>query len=133
VSLKKLTKDGSKMESCPIAAKNIRSFDKVARKYGVQYAARKVINPNNPDTPEYSVFFKCSRTAQMHEAMREYSHKVLGKDTTNKLTQEQQTSLRDTLNKNQTLAKQQSAPQVLDHTLQHAQSEPKLQPQMVRW
>jgi len=132
VSLKKLTKDGSKLESCPIAAKSLRGFDRVARKYGVQYAARKVINPNEPDVPEYSVFFKCGRTAQMHEAMREYSHKVLGKSMDKERSAEQQPSLRDTLNKNQVLAKQQSAPQALDHALQRGAPEPSLQLEIAR-
>jgi len=128
VSLKKLTKDGSTLEKCPIAVKTLRDFDKIARKYGIQYAVREAINPEVPDVPEYSVFFKSRRATQMHEAMNEYVAKFPQKDASQEQSTEQQPSLRDTLYANQVLAKQQSAPQILDHTLQRGVPEPSLHP-----
>ena len=52
-SVKQLVDQGTGVKSIDITAKNIKSFESVAKKYGVDFALKK-----NPDKGEYYVFSK---------------------------------------------------------------------------
>ena len=52
-SVKQLVGQGTGVKSIDITAKNIKSFESVAKKYGVDFALKK-----NPEKGEYYVFFK---------------------------------------------------------------------------
>lgn len=56
---------------------NIKSFERVARKYGVDYALKKDLTE---DKPKYLVFFKARDADALTAAFSEYTAKVLKKD-----------------------------------------------------
>ncbi len=56
--------------------RNIRDFDRVARKYGVDYAVRK---DRSSSPPKYLVFFKARDTDALTAAFQEYSSNTLKK------------------------------------------------------
>jgi len=53
-----------------ISSKNIGDFDRVARKYGVDYA---VMKDKSGEKPKYLVFFKARDTDALTAAFREYT------------------------------------------------------------
>jgi len=57
-----------------IAQTDLRGFERVARRYGIDYAIRRdaTVNP-----PKYLVFFKAQDTDAMTAAFNEYSHRAL--------------------------------------------------------
>ena len=56
-----------------VTDQNIRSFDRVARKYNIDYALKK---DKANDPPRYLVFFKARDAEVMDAAFNEYSSKV---------------------------------------------------------
>ena len=52
---------------------DIKAFDRIARKYGVDYAVRKV---RTPDKPKYVIFFKARDSDALKQALTEYTDKV---------------------------------------------------------
>ena len=56
-----------------VTDQNIRSFDRVARKYNIDYALKK---DKSNDPPRYLVFFKARDAEVMDAAFNEYSSKV---------------------------------------------------------
>ena len=54
-SLKKLMRQGSQLTNIEITDKNIKSFDRVARKYSIDYSLKK---DSSTEPPRYLVFFK---------------------------------------------------------------------------
>ena len=52
---------------------DIKAFDRIARKYGVDYAVRKV---RTPDKPKYVIFFKARDSDALKQALTEYADKV---------------------------------------------------------
>lgn len=64
-----LVKDGSKLQNIEVSDKNIRSFEESAKKFGIDYAVKKV-----PDEspPKYIVFFKGKDTEQVNRAFKDY-------------------------------------------------------------
>ena len=75
-TVKQLSKDGAKLESIQIKDENIKSFEGVARKYGIDFAVKKDLSET---PPKYLVFFKSRDAACMDAAFDEYSAKHLGK------------------------------------------------------
>ena len=73
-SVKSLVKQGVGVQNIEITDKNIRSFQSVARKYGVDYALKKDISSQ---PPRYLVFFKARDTDALTAAFREFSGKQL--------------------------------------------------------
>ncbi len=67
-----------------IEATNLRvgSFDRVARKYGVDYAVYKEKTPGNKD--KYYIFFKGSDADAVSAAFKEYSANRIRKETKKK-------------------------------------------------
>ena len=83
------------VSSIDIAKTDLRGFEGVARKYGVDYAIRK---DASVDPPKYLVFFKARDVDIMNAAFREYSAKELAKG--------KKPSIRKMLFKSQEKAKQ---------------------------
>lgn len=69
-TLKKLVQQGSELTNIEITDNNIKSFDKVARKYGIDYSLKRdsSVNP-----PRYLVFFKAKDVDVMNAAFKEYA------------------------------------------------------------
>ncbi len=69
-SVKKLAAQNQGMVNIEITDKNIKSFDRVARKYGVDYAVKK---DKSVSPPKYLVFFKAKDTDALTLAFTEYT------------------------------------------------------------
>ena len=65
------------VSSIDIAKTDLRGFEGVARKYGVDYAIRK--DPSQ-DPPRYIVFFKARDADALTAAFKEYSAEVMRKE-----------------------------------------------------
>lgn len=69
-SLKKLMDQGYELKNIEITDQNIKSFDKVARKYGIDYSLKKDVSV---EPPRYLVFFKAKDIDVMTAAFKEYA------------------------------------------------------------
>ena len=76
-SLRKLMKDGSQISNIEITDDNIRSFERVARKYNIAYSLKKDVSV---DPPRFLVFFKAKDVDIMAAAFKEYTGLSLNKD-----------------------------------------------------
>ena len=77
-TLKDLTKQDAKLTNIQITEKTIGSFDRVARKYSIDYALKKdkTVSP-----PVYYVFFRAKDVDVMTAAFKEYTNDVAKKKT----------------------------------------------------
>ena len=75
-TVKELIGQGQGVTNIDIAQTDLRGFERVARKYGIDYAIRK--DPS-VDPPKYLVFFKAKDADGMTAAFKEYSAAVLKK------------------------------------------------------
>ena len=71
-TLKQLVRQGAGVQNIEITDKNIRSFERVARKYGVDFALKKV-----PEEGKYLVFFKARDADALNAAFAEYTAKTI--------------------------------------------------------
>ena len=62
------------MTNIEITDKNIRTFDRVARKYGVDYAVKK---DKTAEPPKYYIFFKAKDTDALTAAFKDYTRKTV--------------------------------------------------------
>ena len=69
-SVKKLVGQGQGVSNIEITDSNIKSFERVARKYGVDYALKK---DTSGEKPKYLVFFKAKDADALTAAFTEYS------------------------------------------------------------
>jgi len=76
-SVKKLIGQGQGVSNIEITDSNIKSFERVARKYGVDYALRKDMNGT---MPKYLVFFKARDADALTAAFKEYSGKSIKRE-----------------------------------------------------
>ena len=74
-TLKQLVGQGAGVQNIEITNKNIRSFERVARKYGVDFALKKV-----PDEGKYLVFFKARDADALNAAFAEYTAKTIKRE-----------------------------------------------------
>ena len=72
-SIKSLQKSGAQIV---VTDNNIKSFDRVARKYGIDYSLKKV---EQEGKSEYLVFFKAKDVDVMTAAFKEYTSETLKK------------------------------------------------------
>jgi len=75
-SVKQLVKQGSGVSNIEITDKNIKSFNRVARKYGVDFALKK---DATEAPPKWLVFFKARDADALTSAFKEFSAKSLRK------------------------------------------------------
>ena len=73
-TIKQLVGQGAGVSNIEITDKNIKSFESIARKYGVDFALKK---DTTESPPKYLVFFKARDTDAIMAAFREYSTKQL--------------------------------------------------------
>ena len=88
-SIKSLQKSGAQITNIVVTDNNIKSFDRVARKYGIDYAIRKDTRKYGIDyslkkveqegKSEYLVFFKAKDVDVMTAAFKEYTSETLKK------------------------------------------------------
>ena len=76
-SVKHLAKGGEKLTNIEITDQNIKSFSRVARKYGIDFSLRK---DKSEDPPRYFVFFKAKDTDTMTAAFKEFLGNEMNKD-----------------------------------------------------
>ena len=75
-TVKELVGQGEGTSSIEISDPSIRDFDRIARKYGVDYAVKK---DRGASPPKYLVFFKARDTDALNAAFTEYSTKKIRK------------------------------------------------------
>lgn len=73
-SVKQLVKQGAGVQNIEITDKNIKSFERVARKYGVDFALKK-----DPSEGKYLVFFKARDTDALNAAFSEFTATTLSR------------------------------------------------------
>lgn len=71
-TVKQLAAQNQGMTNIEITDNNIRTFDRVARKYGVDYAVKK---DKSVDPPKFFVFFKAKDTDALTAAFKDYTKK----------------------------------------------------------
>ena len=65
------------MSNVELSGEDIKAFERVARKYGVDYAVKKV----KGDVPRFLIFFKARDADALNAALSEYtSRKMHGKE-----------------------------------------------------
>ena len=75
-TLKSMMESGSELSNIEITDNNIRSFEKVARKYRIQYSLKK---DKSVTPPNYIVFFRAKHAEVMNAAFKEYTDVALPK------------------------------------------------------
>ena len=75
-SIKSLQRSGAQITNIVVTDNNIKSFDRVARKYGIDYSLKKV---EQEGKTEYLVFFKAKDVDVMTAAFMEYTSETLKK------------------------------------------------------
>lgn len=73
-TIKQLVESGAALSNIEISDKNIKSFEPVAKKYGLDYALKK---DRSQTPPRYLVFFKGKDVDVITMAFNEYSKKML--------------------------------------------------------
>ncbi len=76
-SLDKLMKQNVQLSNIEITDGNIKSFERVAKKYSIDFSLKKDVTA---DPPRYHVFFKARDADVMTAAFKEYTGKSLNKD-----------------------------------------------------
>ena len=76
-SVKKLVGQNQGVSNVELSSEDIKAFERVARKYGVDYAVKKV----KGDAPRFLIFFKARDADALNAALSEYtSRKMHGKE-----------------------------------------------------
>lgn len=73
-TVKQLVRQGAGVQNIEITDQNIKSFEKVARKYGVDFALKK-----DPVQGRYLVFFKARDADALNAAFAEYTAKTMNR------------------------------------------------------
>ena len=71
-SVRQLAGQGAGVSNIEITDKNIKGFERTARKYGVDFAVKR---DNNAQPPKYLIFFKAKDADALIAAFTEYSQK----------------------------------------------------------
>ena len=75
-TMRQLMKQNAGVSNIEITDSNIKSFEKVARKYGVDYAVKQ---DRSVSPPKYLVFFKARDADALTSAFKEFSAKTVQK------------------------------------------------------
>ena len=76
-TLKNLMKQNTGVSSMEITDANIKAFEPIAKKYGLDYSLKKV---KGEEPPRYLVFFKGRDVDVMTEAFKEFAAKQLNRE-----------------------------------------------------
>ena len=82
-SIKTLIKQGQGVSSIPLADEGVRDFQKIAKKYGVDFA---VVRDREKSPPVYTVFFKAKDTDAVTRILQDYSAKQIKKPSVAKVS-----------------------------------------------
>ena len=75
-SVKTLIRQGQGVSSIPLADEGLKDFQKIAKKYGVDFA---VVKDKNEEPPVYTIFFKAKDTDVITKILQDYSEKQVKK------------------------------------------------------
>lgn len=73
-SVKQLVRQGHGVSNTEFTDPDIRDFERIARKYGVDYAIKR---DKFSEKPRFLIFFKAQDTGAIEAAMNEYSQKKI--------------------------------------------------------
>ena len=101
-SMDKLMKQSVQLSNIEITDGNIKSFERVAKKYSIDFSLKKDVNA---DPPRYYVFFKARDADVMTAAFKEYTGQSLNKDKKPSVRKKLQQAISKSLKKHRELEK----------------------------
>ena len=101
-SMDKLMKQNAQLSNIEITDGNIKSFERVAKKYSIDFSLKKDVNA---DPPRYYVFFKARDADVMTAAFKEYTGRSLNKDKKPSVRKKLQQAISKSLKKHRELEK----------------------------
>lgn len=101
-SMDKLMKQNVQLSNIEITDGNIKSFERVAQKYSIDFSLKKDVNA---DPPRYYVFFKARDADVMTAAFKEYTGQSLNKDKKPSVRKKLQQAISKSLKKHRELEK----------------------------
>ena len=101
-SMDKLMKQNVQLSNIEITDGNIKSFERVAKKYSIDFSLKKDVNA---DRPRYYVFFKARDADVMTAAFKEYTGQSLNKDKKPSVRKKLQQAISKSLKKHRELEK----------------------------
>lgn len=101
-SMDKLMKHNVQLSNIEITDGNIKSFERVAKKYSIDFSLKKDVNA---DPPRYYVFFKARDADVMTAAFKEYTGQSLNKDKKPSVRKKLQQAISKSLKKHRELEK----------------------------
>lgn len=101
-SMDKLMKQNVQLSNIEITDGNIKSFERVAKKYSIDFSLKKDVNA---DPPRYYVFFKARDADVMTAAFKEYTGQSLNKDKKPPVRKKLQQAISKSLKKHRELEK----------------------------
>lgn len=101
-SMDKLMKQNVQLSNIEITDGNIKSFERVAKKYSIDFSLKKDVNA---DPPRYYVFFKARDADVMTAAFKEYTGQSLNKDKKSSVRKKLQQAISKSLKKHRELEK----------------------------
>lgn len=73
-TVKQLIRQGQGASSMEVGGESVRTFKRIANKYGVDYA---IVKDKEADPPRYTVFFKAKDIDAISAVVKEYSAKIV--------------------------------------------------------
>lgn len=101
-SMDKLMKQNVQLSNIEITDGNIKSFERVAKKYSIDFSLKKDVTA---DPPRYYVFFKARDADVMTAAFKEYTGQTLNKDKKSSVRKKLQQAITKSLAKHRELEK----------------------------
>ena len=101
-SMDKLMKQNVQLSNIEITDGNIKSFERVAKKYSIDFSLKKDVTA---DPPRYYVFFKARDADVMTAAFKEYTGQTLNKDKKPSVRKKLQQAITKSLAKHRELEK----------------------------
>lgn len=101
-SMDKLMKQNVQLSNIEITDGNIKLFERVAKKYSIDFSLKKDVNA---DPPRYYVFFKARDADVMTAAFKEYTGQSLNKDKKPSVRKKLQQAISKSLKKHRELEK----------------------------
>ena len=101
-SMDKLMKQNVQLSNIEITDGNIKSFERVAKKYSIDFSLKKDVNA---DPPRYYVFYKARDADVMTAAFKEYTGQSLNKDKKPSVRKKLQQAISKSLKKHRELEK----------------------------
>ena len=101
-SMDKLMKQNVQLSNIEITDGNIKSFERVAKKYSIDFSLKKDVNA---DPPRYYVFFKARDADVMTAAFKEYTGQSLNKDKKSSVRKKLQQAISKSFKKHRELEK----------------------------